>query len=184
MNIFGMGTAELLVIVLIMLIVAGPKRMITWAYIAGQYLAKLRDMWGQMVELLQKEFDDAGVDVKVPKDLPTRGNINRAARDAMKPLSEPFEQATKEYDREVKELQESMNIEKAKASTKSLIQPANGSVARSKRKAPNLPDKPEQPETPAESPANDATGDNTPPDEPKAASGFGTWSTPPSEDEE
>ena len=36
MDILGIGGGELVLIVLVMLVVAGPKRMIQWAYIAGK----------------------------------------------------------------------------------------------------------------------------------------------------
>ena len=36
MNIFGLGGAELVVIIVIMLVVAGPTRMVSWAYIKGE----------------------------------------------------------------------------------------------------------------------------------------------------
>ena len=35
MNIFGIGGAEFIVILIIMLIIAGPKRMATWAVIGA-----------------------------------------------------------------------------------------------------------------------------------------------------
>ena len=100
MNILGVGPAELLLILVIMLIVAGPKRMIQWAYILGQYMAKLREMWRTIMESLQKEFDEAGVDIKLPKELPTRSDINRVASDALRPLQEPMQQAMTEYEAE------------------------------------------------------------------------------------
>lgn len=78
MNILGVGGWELLAILLIMLMVAGPKRMIHWSYILGQYIAKFRRMWAETVDVIQKEFDDAGVDIKVPRDLPTRRNLRQS----------------------------------------------------------------------------------------------------------
>jgi Sec-independent protein translocase protein TatA len=77
MDIFGIGGMELVAIVLIALIVAGPRRMIRWAYVAGQYAARLKRMWGDVAVSLQREFDEAGVDVKVPTQLPTRGSLQR-----------------------------------------------------------------------------------------------------------
>jgi Sec-independent protein secretion pathway components len=75
MNILGIGGPELILILLIMLIVAGPKRMIAWAYTLGKYIARFRRMWEETVDVLQKEFDEAGVDIKVPRELPTRANL-------------------------------------------------------------------------------------------------------------
>ncbi len=96
MNIFGIGGAELVLIILIMLVVAGPQRMIRWAYHMGRYMGMLRTMWGQMMDAVQSEIDAAGYDVKVPRDLPTRDNMSKMIRDAAKPLSDPVEKTMKE----------------------------------------------------------------------------------------
>ena len=96
MNIFGIGGMELGLILVIMLIVAGPKRMIQWAYVVGTYTAKFRKMWEETVDYIQKEVDEAGLDVQVPKELPTRANINREISKVMKPVTAPVEDALKE----------------------------------------------------------------------------------------
>lgn len=103
MNIFGIGGAEFIVILLIMLIIAGPKRMATWAVIMGKYVGKLRVMWSEVVDVVQKEIDEAGVDVKLPKDLPTRQNISKMITDVAKPLSQPLEEMGKQLEKDVKE---------------------------------------------------------------------------------
>lgn len=91
MNIFGVGGPELIAILIIMLVFAGPKRMIHWSYILGQYLAKFRTIWSQTVDVIQKEFDEAGVDVKLPKQMPTRQNLNKSVADAFKPMTQPLQ---------------------------------------------------------------------------------------------
>lgn len=96
MNILGVGAAELVVILVIMLVVAGPKRMVRWAYTLGQWTAQLRRMWDEVVTAVQKEIDQAGLDVEVPKEMPTRQSLNRMARSALKPLAEPVEETIKE----------------------------------------------------------------------------------------
>lgn len=98
MNILGVGPAEFVVILIIALIFAGPQRMLRWAYFAGQALAKLRVMWGEIMEVVQKEVNAAGFDIEVPRDLPTRNSLNKMAQDAMKPLSQPVETAMKEVE--------------------------------------------------------------------------------------
>ena len=98
MNIFGIGGAELVLILLIMLIVAGPKRMIHWSYILGQYVAKFRVMWSETVDLIQKEFDEAGVDIQVPKEIPTRQSLNKQINKAMEPVTRPVKEALDEVD--------------------------------------------------------------------------------------
>jgi Sec-independent protein translocase protein TatA len=58
MDIFGIGTAEILVIVLLTLIVAGPKRSVEWARQAGVWIGQLRDLWQRMMEDLRNEVGD------------------------------------------------------------------------------------------------------------------------------
>jgi len=68
MNLFTNPT-DLLIILIIMLVVAGPKRMVQWAYTIGRYTAQLRAMFQETMNAVQKEIDEAGLDVR--KDLPT-----------------------------------------------------------------------------------------------------------------
>lgn len=104
MNIFGIGGAEFILIFLIMLIVAGPKRMIAWSYVLGQYVAKFRRMWEDTVDILQKEFDEAGVDIKVPREMPTRGNLNRQAGKLASNITRPVKDTLDDVGLEMKEL--------------------------------------------------------------------------------
>ena len=67
MNILGVGPGELAVVFIIMLVVAGPKRMVQWAYTAGRYVAQLRGMFQETLNAVQKEFAESGLDVS--KDL-------------------------------------------------------------------------------------------------------------------
>ncbi len=106
MNIFGVGGAELIAILVIMLVFAGPKRMIHWSYVLGQYVAKFRVIWSQTVDLVQKEFDEAGVDIKLPKEPPTRQNLNRSLGEAMKPMTKPIQDSIDEVKKDVDTLQE------------------------------------------------------------------------------
>jgi len=105
-NIFGVGGAELILIIFIMLVVAGPKRMITWAYIMGTYIGKLQNMWKEVAEALQKEMDSAGVDVQVPKNIPTRQNLNTWVQDTAKnvsnPVMNPINETLREVDQSIK----------------------------------------------------------------------------------
>ncbi len=68
MNILGIGPAELIVILVIMFVVAGPKRMVAWAYILGQYVAKFRAYFDETMRAVRKEFEDAQIDL--PKTMP------------------------------------------------------------------------------------------------------------------
>lgn len=75
MNIFGVGPAELILILIILVSVAGPKRMIQWAYVIGKYTAQLRKMIEDAWSQVRKEFEAVNVDL--PKDIPTRANIGQ-----------------------------------------------------------------------------------------------------------
>ena len=44
MNILGVGGPELLIILVLMYVIFGPKRMIQYARVLGQYVAKFRRM--------------------------------------------------------------------------------------------------------------------------------------------
>jgi Sec-independent protein translocase protein TatA len=94
MEIFGIGMGELVLIFIIMLLVAGPKRMIRWSFLLGQYVGKAQKMWAEVAKSLQKELDDAGAGVKVPTSIPTRNTIQRDLARSLegfaKPISEPL----------------------------------------------------------------------------------------------
>ncbi|MCB9450174.1 MAG: hypothetical protein H6672_01975 [Anaerolineaceae bacterium] len=96
MNILGVGGAEFLAIFLIMIVVAGPKRMIHWSYILGTYVSKMRRMWEEAAAMLQKEFDEAGMDIQVPRDIPTRQSLNREAQKLTNPITRPLDEVLEE----------------------------------------------------------------------------------------
>lgn len=108
MNIFGIGGSELVVIILIMLIVAGPKRMIRWAYYMGRYTAKLRKMWEEVVDVVQQEVDAAGLDIEIPKELPTRQNITKVVNQAMKPYTDQVQKELEVAEKELKAAQKDL----------------------------------------------------------------------------
>ncbi|MCZ7542900.1 MAG: hypothetical protein M5R40_04895 [Anaerolineae bacterium] len=89
MNIFGIGAAELVIIFLILLVVAGPKRMVAWAYIVGRELSKLRVMWSETMEMIQTELEEAGVEeVKELRNLGKLRNFD-LNQEVRKALEEP-----------------------------------------------------------------------------------------------
>lgn len=118
MNIFGIGGAELVLILLILLIVAGPKRMARWAFVMGHYVGKFRRMWSEMVDLVQKEINDAGMDVTLPKEPPNRQTINRWVNEAAKPLSEPIQGMAREIESDMKQIDESARGQASSATSK------------------------------------------------------------------
>lgn len=102
MDILGIGGWELVVIFIIMLVVAGPQRMIRWSYVMGQWVGKLRNLWREMATQLQKEIDAAGVDIKVPTQPVTRASMQRdmlnSLNKAAKPLKDPLNAVKTEVD--------------------------------------------------------------------------------------
>ena len=114
MEIFGVGSAELVAILIIMLIVAGPKRMIQWAYVLGQYMAKARSMWAETMTYVQKELNEAGMDVELPKDIPTRASLNieikKQVEKAVAPISKPLQETLDAAKTEVQQLKTDATI--------------------------------------------------------------------------
>ena len=163
MNILGVGAAELVAVLLIMLVFAGPKRMIHWSYVLGQHVAKFRKIWSETVDLVQKEFDEAGVDIKLPKEPPTRQSLNRTVSDAVKPMTQPVQDSLDEVKKDldtVKEVSDSLNNKKPKTS------PKPEKVSASAAKAAKIP-KPDAARPRANKPA------------PATAAKLGTWSGAP-----
>lgn len=147
MNVFGVGAWELVAILLIMLVFAGPKRMIHWSYVLGQHVAKFRKIWSETVDLVQKEFDEAGVDIKLPKEPPTRKSLNKSLTEAVKPMTKPVQDSLDEVKQDMntfKEVSESLNDKKPKPA-------ANASQSNAASLAPtlNTGEKPDQSRAPA-----------------------------------
>lgn len=165
MNILGMGVAELILVMIIALIVAGPQRLARWAYVLGRLMGQAREMWSRMMEGVQKEFDDAGLDIKLPKDFTNRGQMRRFADEALRPLREPVQQAMDEYRQEAKQLETTIRQE-AEIDMTNLSKPANGAdAARAKaEETDNGRDTGEQTESQPEPKANGQQ------------EGYGTWS--------
>jgi Sec-independent protein translocase protein TatA len=68
MEIAGVGALEVVAIFIIMLVVAGPKRMVSWAYTLGQYVSKMRAMFQETMNAVKKEIDVESLDIR--KDIP------------------------------------------------------------------------------------------------------------------
>ena len=164
MNVFGVGAWELVAILLIMLVFAGPKRMIHWSYVLGQHVAKFRKIWSETVDLVQKEFDDAGVDIKLPKEPPTRKSMNRTLTDAVKPMTKPVQDSLDEVKKDmdaVKDVSDALNDRKPKPA-------AGASESKAALPAPKVK-LPEKPARPTAKPANT-------PGEAAAVPALGAWS--------
>ena len=118
MNFFGVGGPELIAILIIMLVVAGPKRMIHWSYLLGQYVAKFRAIWSQTVDLVQKEFDDAGVGIQLPKTPPSRSSMNKAISDAIKPVTQPVQESLDEIKKDTAVIKDAADALNSKTAAK------------------------------------------------------------------
>lgn len=146
MDILGIGGWEFVAILIIMLIVAGPKRMIQWSYTLGKYVATLRKMWSETAAMLQKEFDDAGVDVKVPTQPPTRGTIKRDVAKAFSNVTKPIQDTIDEVKQEVEPVREAVSIPRTlgKPVTRTTTDEAAPAVeAQNGRNTPQQTDKPD-----------------------------------------
>ncbi|MCY4019861.1 MAG: hypothetical protein OXG39_10690 [Chloroflexi bacterium] len=171
MNIFGVGGAELIAILVIMLVFAGPKRMIHWSYVLGQYVAKFRVIWSQTVDLVQKEFDEAGVDIKLPKEPPTRQNLNRSLGEAMKPMTKPIHDSIDEVKKDVDTLQEvsdSLNNKRPKKADAAASKAPEADSGGAEKKASQASDAPKT--TSVKSPKERAAAVEA------APSNMGSWS--------
>ena len=180
MNFLGVGAGELLAILLIMLVFAGPKRMIHWSYVLGQHVAKFRKIWSETVDLVQKEFDEAGVDIKLPKEPPTRKSLNRTVADAVKPMTQPVQDSLDEVKQDiaaVKEVSDSMNDKKPKPTSQSLKEKPESAAEAPKPAPPKPAPKPTEEAVTASMGA--WSGDITPSSAPGTngnTADLGTWS--------
>ncbi len=176
MNVFGVGAWELVAILLIMLVFAGPKRMIHWSYVLGQHVSKFRKIWSETVDLVQKEFDDAGVGIKLPKEPPTRKSLNTSVAAAMKPMTQPVQDSLNEVQKDldsVKEVSDSLNDKKP-----SPAKPSKTASNAAKARKPALP----KPSAPVKAPEPAAPTMGSWGGAVESANGnsadFGAWSQP------
>lgn len=130
MEIFGVGGAELVAILIIMLVVAGPKRMIQWAYVLGQYMAKARTMWAETMTYMQKELNEAGMDVELPKEIPTRASLNseisKQVQKAVSPISKPLQDTLDAAKTEVQQIKADATITDTSAVKSGTTASSNG----------------------------------------------------------
>lgn len=151
MNILGIGAPELILILMIAIIVAGPKRMLHWVFIAGQYVGKLRAMWADVAKVIQSEVDQAGLDVQVPTDLPTKASVGRMIQQAAKPLADPLNKTVREVDQDLRRTQ--TEIKSTATEIKSTAVGTNGAVPKPRPAQQN--GSAPQPTTPSSAPSVD-----------------------------
>lgn len=179
MEIFGIGGFEVALIIIIALVVAGPQRMAAWARTMGRWVAKMRQMWSLTAAQLQRELDEAGVDFKVPREIPTRRAIvqelsrSSTVSELRKPIDE-IQSALKEGQSAVSDVTSTLR------GVGGELQAANselrGDAPAVKRGTPSEPPKP-----PRFKPARPATMTPNPPAAAPSSEGFGTWGGEPAE---
>lgn len=59
-GIFGVGVAEVIIVVLAMFVIGGPENTAKWAREAGRWVRKARQAWGQMVAEMENELGPEG----------------------------------------------------------------------------------------------------------------------------
>ena len=160
MEIFGIGGFEVALVIIIALVVAGPGRMAVWARTLGRWVSKMRQLWSITAAQLQRELDDAGVDFKVPRDIPTRRAIvqelsrSSTVAEFRKPIDE-VQSALKEGQDAVREVSDTLRgpVKEVRA-----VRNEVENAARFKPVRP-MPVRPDRPSAPPPAPAQ----------------GFGTW---------
>lgn len=191
MELFGIGGFEFALIVIIALIVAGPARMAVWARKLGQWTGQLRTLWRTAASQLQRELDDAGVDFKVPKDLPTRrailDEINRSS--TVKHLSQPIKEVQKALDEgkaAAGEITGALSsVERKMLEATSANKPAPAPTSRMVNSNGPARANPAVPPTPQRAPSADKGGFGTwsgDVGDASAGGAFGTWSQAPKDE--
>lgn len=163
MNIFGIGELELVLIVVIALIVAGPKRMIQWMYVLGRWVARMRQMWTEAAVILQRELNEAGVEVEVPKDMPTRGGLRNMAQNATQKAFKPFSEPVQDAVNEIKSVRTELQTTGRQA--REQVDGIRADLRGNGKKTPVMPTVPTNPIPPT-----------TPTETNPSENSFGTWS--------
>lgn len=176
MNVLGVGGSELLIVLLIMLVIAGPKRMIHWSYVLGQHMAKFRRMWSETVDIVQQEFDEAGVGIQLPKDVPTRGSLQKQAGKVVGGVTAPVQDTLKEVNTQMGDIK--TGTRQAAGTANTVARGSNG--AQSVLKVDKSP-KPAMQSVAATESAATASGSRAAPSRRKLSAGkggdFGAWSS-------
>ena len=133
-GIFGVGIAELIIIILVILIIGGPQNAVKWSRDLGRMLRKLRDFIQQTMAQLENEVGDDGRELlKASRELGQNFNDVRRAASPQHLIG----QATKLVDDSIKEADDS-------------LKPSLNQTAQVLRQSANASPKPEsKPETSA-----------------------------------
>ena len=117
MELFGVGAMEILVVALLLLIVAGPKRSAEWAREAGRYVSQMRLMWQRMMQDLRNEMgEDADELVKTAQQIrKTALDVKKAT--SPKKIAETTVKLAEHADRKSRQVAEATNGNGATAPT-------------------------------------------------------------------
>ena len=79
-NILGIGLPQIAIVLVLSLVLFGPKQMMAYAYQAGRFLAKARAMWEEAARNMQAEIQNSGLDLKEFQELGQglRQDMNKA----------------------------------------------------------------------------------------------------------
>lgn len=172
MNILGVGGEEFIIVIVIMLVVAGPKRMIHWMYVLGTYVAKFRRMWEETVDVLQNEFDEAGVGIQLPREMPTRGSVKRQAAQAVSGLTAPIKDTMQDVNDEISQIR---TVTKDTANATNAVVKGTNSTAKTTNGRSSQHVFSMKPKTP-KTPKTDSFGTWSSADDDESDTNFGTWS--------
>jgi len=104
--------------------------MVQWAYILGTYMAKARTMWAETMSYVQKELNEAGMDVELPKNIPTRASFNseisKQVQKAVAPISKPLQDTIDATKTEVQQIKADATITDTNAVKSGTTASSNG----------------------------------------------------------
>jgi Sec-independent protein translocase protein TatA len=141
MDILGVGIPEVILIFLIMLIFAGPKRMAQWSFMLGRETAKLRREWAKARQIIRKELEAAGFteeEIQELKNMPEM--VKKTTRTALNPVSEISKQAGGE----IKKAMEASALTAAGEELKEQTEAINAEAKKSEAFSSEAPQKPEE----------------------------------------
>lgn len=150
MELFGIGFWELIAILLLALIVAGPQRMILWSRHFGRFMARAMNEYRKAADQLQREVDQMGLDVQIPRTPPTKRELGQTLSQVATKLTAPVNEPIREIEKTMSEVRR--EAQNAAADTNALV-PALKKAAESE----------------------DDTAPAPTPDKPPQKDDFGTW---------
>jgi sec-independent protein translocase protein TatB len=62
-GIFGVGLAEIVLVLIVLFVVGGPEHTARWAREVGRWIGKVRRAWDELVAEIESDLDDDGKDL-------------------------------------------------------------------------------------------------------------------------